>query len=348
MFSISILIPTYNSEKTIRACLESIYMQDYPKGLIEIIIADPGSVDNTRKIVNEMKIRNRDINLSIVPNFLKTGEAGKASALKYAKGDIIALIDSDNILPEKDWLRNMTAPFNDNEIVGSEPIEYTYRKEDGFITRYCAMIGMNDPICMFMGNYDRYNLLTDRWTEMPVIVKDRGDYLKVSLDEKHLPTIGANGFLIRRDALIKCSVENYLFDIDIIWEILTNGYTYQNISCNNIAKVKTGIVHIFSGSISDFSRKQMRRIKDFFYFKQLDVRKYPWGELDKLRLCRFVVYSILIIPLFIQMIKGFFKRPDSAWLFHPAACVITLWIYVYGTITGKLFPSPLDRRGWKQ
>ncbi len=45
---------------------------------------------------------------------LKTGEAGKAVGMKQARGEIIALIDSDNILPSRDWLSFMVEPFHDN------------------------------------------------------------------------------------------------------------------------------------------------------------------------------------------------------------------------------------------
>jgi len=68
--------------------------------------------------------------------------------VKHAKNEIIALIDSDNILPSGDWLSRMIEPFQDREIAGTEPLDYTYRKEDGYTTRYCAMLGMNDPLCL--------------------------------------------------------------------------------------------------------------------------------------------------------------------------------------------------------
>ncbi|MBU3967242.1 MAG: hypothetical protein KKG76_07720 [Euryarchaeota archaeon] len=67
----------------------------------------------------------------------------------------------------------MTEPFQDREIAGNEPLYYTYRKEDGYITRYCAMLGMNDLLCLFLGNYDRMCMVTGKWTEMPVIQEER-------------------------------------------------------------------------------------------------------------------------------------------------------------------------------
>ncbi|MDO8727310.1 MAG: glycosyltransferase [Candidatus Methanoperedens sp.] len=136
--SISIITPTYNSAKTLSSCLDSIKTQDY-NGDIEIIIADDGSTDSTIEIAQKYTDK-------IYPNPLKTGEAGKAASVKHAKNEIIALIDSDNILPSRDWLFRLAEPFQDREIAGTEPLYYTYRKEDGYITRYCAMLGMNHTI----------------------------------------------------------------------------------------------------------------------------------------------------------------------------------------------------------
>jgi glycosyltransferase involved in cell wall biosynthesis len=310
--SISIVIPTYNSEKFLPLCLQSINEQDYPKDKLEIIIVDGGSTDHTIDIAKKFGVT------KILHNPLRTGEAGKALGVKVAKNEIIAFIDSDNILDRKDWFKRMVKPFEDREIAGAEPLYYSYRRGDGYITRYRALIGMNDPLCLFLGNYDRYSYLTGKWTELNVKQEDKGSYLKVELSEGVIPTIGANGFLIRREALNKCSVEYYLFDIDVIFELIKHGY-------NKFAKIKIGIVHIFSNSISMFVKKQRRRIKDYMYYKEL--RKYPWSSIHKVKLLKFIAYSIAIIPLFEQMVKGYLKKPDRAWLFHVLACWITLLVY---------------------
>jgi glycosyltransferase involved in cell wall biosynthesis len=105
--SIPIITPTFNSAKTLTSCLESIKNQNY-QGEIEIIIADGGSTDSTLEIAQKYTDK-------IYPNSLKTGEAGKAVGVKHAKNEIIALIDSDNILPSRDWLSRMAEPFQDRE-----------------------------------------------------------------------------------------------------------------------------------------------------------------------------------------------------------------------------------------
>lgn len=331
---ISIVIPTFNSAATLPACLNSIMEQDYPSDKVEIIIVDAGSSDNTVEIAKKFTDQ-------IYPNPLKTGEAGKAVGVKHAYGEIIALIDSDNILPENNWLKQMVVPFADPEISGTEPLYYTHRQEDGIITRYCALMGMNDPLCLFMGNYDRMNFITGKWTEMPVDEEDMGDYLKVGLNEKKLPTIGANGFLVRKELLDKCSIEDYLFDIDVVYELVLQGY-------NKFAKVKTGIIHIFSGTLSTFIRKQRRRIRDYGYYEKMGIRKYPWSALSKGKLLKFIVYTVLVFPLLGQSVRGWIRKKDAAWVFHLVACWATLLVYGWGVVRNIMKSEEEDRNNWVQ
>lgn len=335
MKSISILIPTLNAGRTLGACLASIAAQDYARDCLEVIIADGGSTDETLNMA-------RQYGATIVPNPLKTGEAGKAAALKQATGEIVAFVDSDNVLPQADWLTRMVEPFDDPEIGGAEPIEYSWRPTDGFITRYGALMGMGDPLCLFLGNYDRYNLLTRHWTDMPVEVQDCGAYLRVTLDERHLPTIGANGFLVRRAAAAAaCANGDYIFDIDLVHEMLRQ-------SRCQFAKVRVGIVHIFSGNVQTLIRKQMRRVNDYYYYNRSKLRRYPWKSMNRVGLLKFVAYGILVVPLFVQSIIGYTRRHDRAWFFHPVACWITLVVYAYGTLRGLFVRRPQDRTGWSQ
>lgn len=332
--SISVIVPTLNAARVLKESLVSIASQTYPKDLVEIIIADAGSTDDTLKIAKEFGVR-------VVPNPRKTGEAGKAEALKVAKNEIVALIDSDNILPTKTWFRRMVEPFSDSSIVGSEPIKYTWRKGDGYITRYSALMGMNDPLCMFLGNYDRFNFLTQKWTGLPVEVQDRGGYLKVKLNQFIFPTMGANGFMVRRTSLLKHFSGRYLFDIDIIYDLVKD-------PAARFAKVKVGIVHLFCQDAATFFKKQLRRIRDYQYFSKEGLRKYPWQALSKLGFFKFIVYCLLVFPLFGQALIGYWRHPDWAWFFHPVACEITFLTYAFGRIEAMIRPREQSREDWKQ
>lgn len=343
--SISVIMPTLNAGRVLGACLRAIRAQDYPQDLVEIIVADGGSQDETVAVA-------KSFGAQVYDNPLKTGEAGKAVALQHARGELVALIDSDNILPQSDWLLRMTTPFADPEIIGAEPLEYTWRPQDGFITRYCALLGVNDPLVFFLGNYDRLSQLSGVWTELELEQKDRGDYLEITLHRGLLPTIGANGTLLRRRLLEGYKIGDYFFDIDFLYDLVNRA---GEESLKKFAKVKIGIVHLYCGSdVFQFVRKQKRRVKDYLYYEKIGIRKYPWrvfswSSLRGRGVIFFIFANLTVLPLFWQSLMGFGKKRDWAWFFHPLACWITLVIYGYNWLARNIFGvNVLDRRNYRQ
>lgn len=338
--TISIIIPTLNSGKTLSECLSAIRNQNILESQYEIIIADAGSTDSTIDIAKEFNVN------KIVENKLKTGEAGKSAGIKEASADIIALIDSDNIIDDPEWINKMLQPFNDSEIIASEPLVYTHRKNDSALTRYFSMLGMNDPICLFLGNYDRECMITNKWTNLEIKQEDKGSYLKLTLTEQQFPTIGANGFVFRKEILQKTNWDPYFFDIDILYQTIA-ATTNKTIK---VAKVKCGIVHLYCDKLASFYHKQDRRIKDFLFFSQEKQRSYPWEKQQNKGIVKFCIYTALIFPLIFQLLKGFFRKHDIAWLYHIPVCWITLFVYAKGAISKTLGikPKQKNRDTWQK
>lgn len=339
---ISIITPTYNSMRTLDEYIQAIISQEYPHEQIELIFADGGSSDGTIKRLEEYGEK-YDIDISVYENPLRTAEAGKAVGVRKAQGEVICLLDSDNIIPDSKWLIRMMEPFEESIIVASEPIAYTYREQDSVINRYCALIGMNDPLCLFTGNYDRYCTITNKWTNVEREEIDRGNYLSIKFRENMIPTIGANGFLMRREELLDNFEGDYLFDIDVLWELFKKDPELR------VAKVKTGIVHLFCPDTKTFYRKQNRRIRDFLYFSEEKGRKYPWGKIGKGKIVLFAVSCITIIPLLVQACIGYSRKQDlQAWAYHFVACWVTLWVYGWGVVMGIFKKEQANRDNWKQ
>ena len=150
--TISAVIPTLNSSRYLDECLESLVTQDYPRELLEIIIVDAGSTDGTLEIATRHGVER------VLENPLKTGEAGKAVGIRAATGELVLMVDSDNVLVGRDWLRRMVKPLlEDPEVISSECLRWDYRLQDHFINRYQALTGINDPMALFIGNYDRWS-----------------------------------------------------------------------------------------------------------------------------------------------------------------------------------------------
>jgi glycosyltransferase involved in cell wall biosynthesis len=336
--SLTIIIPTLNSSTVLPSCLRSIKNQNYPKSKIKIFVVDGGSIDNTKIIAKKYSCR-------ILSNPLKTAEAAKAIGVKHASSDLIALIDSDNILPHTKWLRTMAQPFGDSQIIGSEPIKFTYRRQAGFIERYSALLGANDPYAYFAGVYDKYSYLSSRWTGLDISSQDLKKYQKITLLPKiQIPTIGANGTIFKTDFLKKYLNSDYLFDIDMLYHAL---HTTQKPIY--FAKVNTGIIHTYcESSISKFFRKQSRRVADIFTYQPLRHISWSTSSYSSNNIF-FGLYALSFIFPLIDSFRGFLKKPDPAWFFHPLACFITLYVYTLGVIKHLLrLNLPYNRTTWSQ
>jgi glycosyltransferase involved in cell wall biosynthesis len=335
---ISFIIPTLNAQKVLETCLRSISKQNFPKNNYEIIIADGGSTDKTVEIAKKYSAK-------IIFNPLKTAEAGKAIGIKNAQGKYLALIDSDNILPDSSWLTTMIKVLEkDKHLIGAEPWKFTYRKKAGLIERYSALIGANDPYAFVSGVYDRKNYINFKWTGLNIKTLNYKKYLKLFLEpNKPIPTIGANGTIFRTDFIRKNLNSDYLFDIDII------SYALQkNQKKMYFAKVKIGIIHTYcESSIFKFVKKQNRRITDYFYYQNL--RQFNWNQTNKSGVLKFISYTVLIIPTIFDALRGFIHQPDVAWFFHPLACFITLYLYSLNIIKNKFgLLKQIDRLQWQQ
>ena len=100
---ISIVIPTLNSQNTIRKTLVSLF-EGFEAGMVrELIVVDGGSIDKTKEIV-----------LACGGKFIAS-RASRGSQLStgvnLAKGDFIFILHSDSVL-EVDWSKNIKKYFN--------------------------------------------------------------------------------------------------------------------------------------------------------------------------------------------------------------------------------------------
>lgn len=95
---VSIVMPVYNSEEYLEEAVESCLTQTYQN--IEIIAVNDGSTDSSQEILERLAMADHRIKI------LKQANEGSASArnvgIKSSKGDLIALLDSDDIMfPER-------------------------------------------------------------------------------------------------------------------------------------------------------------------------------------------------------------------------------------------------------
>lgn len=95
-YTISVIIPVYNTENYLQECLDSVINQTYDN--LEIIIINDGSTDNSLEVCN--KYKDIDSRIRII-NQKNQGQANARNvALDTAKGEYVAFIDSDDIISQ--------------------------------------------------------------------------------------------------------------------------------------------------------------------------------------------------------------------------------------------------------
>ncbi len=107
--NVSVIVTARNNEETIGECIKSIVQLDYPKDNLEVLLIDSNSTDKTAQIAAEYgaKVISMPGNAPAAYNF----------ALKIAKYDILAFIDSDAKV-EAEWLRKLVPFLNDPKTAG--------------------------------------------------------------------------------------------------------------------------------------------------------------------------------------------------------------------------------------
>lgn len=108
---VSIIIPTYNEEKYISDCLNSVIEFDYPQEFVEIFVVDGISTDNTRKIVTE-NYCNTYKNIKLLDNLDRTAPFAFNVGIKNAHGDYIIIIGAHSAY-SKDYIKKLVKWHNE-------------------------------------------------------------------------------------------------------------------------------------------------------------------------------------------------------------------------------------------
>lgn len=120
---VSIIVPVYNGEVTIEACIRSLLELHYPEKRYEVLIIDNNSTDNTATIVKKYPVR------YLVEDEIQSSYAARNRGIQEATGELVAFTDADTFV-DRDWLTEGLKCLNDKdahmvaghvEVVTSEP-----------------------------------------------------------------------------------------------------------------------------------------------------------------------------------------------------------------------------------
>src|SRR5258708_11309284 len=183
--SISIVTCSYNCNHVRFAkVLDSIKMQDYPKLLIEHIVMDGGSTNGTVKLAKKYGCKvYSDLAMK------KFAEERASLGIMKAKNELSVFLEDDNILPTKNWLREMVLPFQENKKILCTFSAYnTYEKDMTLTTKYCALFGIQDPVLYYLGKSEKIRLDQKNYN-IGEKINESKNYSTVQFINDKLPTL---------------------------------------------------------------------------------------------------------------------------------------------------------------
>ncbi|MBU3907525.1 MAG: glycosyltransferase [Nanoarchaeota archaeon] len=316
--TISIVMPVFNEEKKIEACLKSIREQDYPQEKIEIVFVDDDSTDKSVETARKYKIK-------LVRNGKHDYDIGKSLGIENSKGECIMFLDGDNILTRKDWICRIIEPLlKEKSVIGAGPVWFKYNKNDAFFDRYATLFGITDPLTIYLKKRDRLMLWEKKWKVTPA--EDKGDYFLTEFTKKNMPTIGSVGFTIKKEYLLKTNYQPAFSHLDCVQDLILQGY-------NKYAMVKLDIIHLHSSSFKDFLGKLKRNLNIFT--RDYGKRRYKWESTLGEKALAALAMATFIVPFYHSM-RGYIKIRDIAWFAHPFVCFAVIVTYVKMLLMWKI------------
>ena len=95
---LSIIVPVYNVEKYIRACIESIFKQRLDENTFEVIIVNDGTQDRSMEVIQDIIDQHK--NITVINQENQGLSMARNNGMAIARGEYILMPDSDDLLVE--------------------------------------------------------------------------------------------------------------------------------------------------------------------------------------------------------------------------------------------------------
>lgn len=323
--TISIIVVSKNSEKTIGECLKRLRAQSYDQSLMEILIVDGGSTDNSTEIASNYGAKIID------GGYPDNQEARRYIGGRAAKGKILLYLDTDNYIPHEKWLEKMLEPFIKSHVSASFTRWYEPSLMLPAIDRYYALLGGNDPIAFCLGKHDRVPFGDYSLPAGAKLQTRAENYDVVTFSLSNLPTLGCNGFLLRKECfdLLEIKDPEFFFHTDIHVDLIQ-----INVEIS-YAIVNDSIIHASGGSLLN---NQLKRVKYKFllYDRLSSYRRYKVFDsksvVDLIKLSYTIISAFTFVIPLLRAFYWFTKTNRWEWFFHPVALLSSVVMYSFGLI----------------
>lgn len=288
MKKISIIIPVYNVEKYLPACLDSILNQTYND--FEIVLVDDGSKDSSGKICEEYALKNDSIKV------IHQSNGGQSTArntgLRAASGEYVFFVDSDDLLYTDKVLEKVAKKtVNKPDAIFHKHIRWfektgKYTECDYSYDENTQGQSFEDILCKLIDNdaygnaawkkFVRRDLLVDNNIEFQtgISAEDNDWFYKVLLVMHSVELIDEVFYVYRqREGSVTHGKSEKLFD-NMMWIIEKWAETVKISEVKNgVAVISNDLAYQYCNAIINFSqtsktKESFERLKKYKYLLQ--------------------------------------------------------------------------------
>lgn len=326
--SISVVIPARNEARNITFCLRSIAQQNYPQDLLEIIVIDDHSTDDTAALVANLQAAFPNIQLLKLADFITDKPLNSykkmaiATGIAQAQGELIVTTDADCIA-QPNWLQLIASLYQEKQAkLIAAPVNF--HRERNLLERFQSLDYAGTMVLTGAGIHGRTmrlsngaNLAYPRQLFTDLAGFDGNDHLASGDDMFFAQKVAANfpdgvHFLKHPGATVFTEAKptwRAFLQQRTRWATKSSAYREWQITlvlalvfffCSNI--ILSLLLTPFVGAVMLWLFLLQLAIKSFFDYQLLQTA------------CRF------------------FNRPDLMRSFFPAQMLHTLYIVVIGTL----------------
>jgi len=294
---ISVLLCTYNAPDLVRTCLDSILRQDFKN--FEVICIDGMSVDNTLDVVKEYSKKDKRIRWISNKKGLPEGRGyGKWQGYNESKGDIVAIIDQDNILQKTNLFSTVVELFSKEKCIVGILGALKHDSRDEKVTRYISLVGTDSFFA-----YRSIDFLRNLYPQSSPIER-------FTLQQDNMPLTGGNCFFYSREALEE-----------------VGGYDQDVLAIKRMLKGLRRTLLVIKDATKHYAEKDMISLakKKFFwgnkyYNKDSDVKRFnylPKTAKERTSFLQNFGFNMLVLPNFFYSTKIYTNSKDPVIFLFP-------------------------------
>jgi glycosyltransferase involved in cell wall biosynthesis len=309
---------TLNESSRLPIVFDSIKSQNYPPEYVEVIVADGGSTDGTRQIIQDAGCR-------LIDNPLVRGEPGIALAFAHATGDIAVLIAADNPL-RAGFFEQIVKPFEDPDVAAAIP-QVVSGPSDCSTSRYFN--AFTDPFNHFL-----YGRRVAPWSFAGLypVLESTGDYIVYDFRNRDYPLLAlAQGFSVRLPYTRPAGLEED--DVAPVMHLIDAG---RKLAYVPGAHVEHHGVRSLRNSLEKYGPRFRARLTS--RDQPIWERASSWSRMRRLRAYAWPFYAVSVVWPVLTAAIGLVRDKRREWLTHPIvsfAFGVEFWKQLAGVARDK-------------